>query len=339
LPAATVDVRHRAGGSLVTINTTSTSSHAGGLQARENGTIAAELLSRATRSAYPYLLLLPMLVVYTVFVAWPTVQTLFLSLYRIDGIMIHANRAFVGLQNFARLIGDQSFWHALVNNIAWTVFSVTIPVGFGLLLAVMLSTPNLQGRTAFRTILFMPQILALVVIGLIGTWMFNPYYGPVNQLLNASGLGFLANSWLGSYATALPTLLVIDAWHGFGFCMVIFLAGLQTIDENLYDAAKIDGASRLQQFFFVTLPGLRNATTVVILVMMIESFKVFDIVRVTTNGGPGDATQVLSLLLFKKVFFADDVGYGAAVAVVNTMLIITLSTGYVIYRRRAERNS
>lgn len=293
--------------------------------------------ARARIDLVPYLFVLPLLLVYTTFVVWPTLETFVLSLYRIDGININAERVFVGLGNFGRLIDDPPFWRALLNNLIWTAFSVTVPVAFGLFVAVLLSTARLPGRTAFRTVLFMPQIFALVVIGLIGTWMFNPYYGPVNRVLEAVGLGFLASSWLGDYVLALPTLLVINSWHYFGFCMVIFLAALQGIDESLYDAAKVDGASTLQQFRFVTLPGLRNATTVIVLVMMIDSFKVFDIVRVTTNGGPGDSTQLLSLLLFKKVFFADDVGYGAAVAVVNTVFVVVLSTAYVVYRRRVER--
>ena len=234
----------------------------------------------------PYLFLSPLLVTYTLFVVWPAIETFLLSFNRIDGIMIDSARAFVGFGNFVRLAHDGSFWRALMNNVIWTAFSVTVPVAFGLLLAVLLSTARLPGRTAFRTILFMPQIFALVVIGLVGTWMFNPYYGPVNRILEAIGLGVLAKAWLGDYFWALPTLLIINSWHYFGFCMVIYLAALQGIDESLYDAAKVDGASTLQQFRWITLPSLRNATTVVILIMMIDLFKVFDVIRVTTNGGP-----------------------------------------------------
>ena len=241
-----------------------------------------------------------------------------------------------GFGNFGRLTGDPAFWQALRNNLLWTLFSVTVPVAFGLLLAALLATRELPLRAPFRVVLFLPQVLALVVVGLIWSWMFNPYYGPINQTLRVIGLSALALPWLGDYLLALPALLVANAWHYYGFCMVIFLAAIQGIDESLYDAAKVDGAGAWQRFRFVTMPGLRHAFTVVVLIMMIDSFKVFDLVRVTTNGGPGESTLVLSLLLYKKVFFADDVGYGAAVAVVNTLLIITLSTVFSIYRRRVE---
>jgi raffinose/stachyose/melibiose transport system permease protein len=294
-------------------------------------------VGRARRTGLvAYLYLLPLLIIYTLFVVWPTLETFALSLYRIDGIMIDAERLFVGLGNFGRLVDDPAFWQALRNNLLWTVFSVTVPVVFGLLLAALLATRGLPLRAPFRVVLFLPQVLALVVVGLVWSWMFNPYYGPINRTLSAIGLSALALPWLGDYLLALPALLVANAWHYYGFCMVIFLAAIQGIDESLYDAAKVDGAGAWQRFRFVTMPGLRHAFTVVVLIMMIDSFKVFDLVRITTNGGPGESTLVLSLLLYKKVFFADDVGYGAAVAVVNTLLIITLSTAFSIYRRRVE---
>ena len=289
-----------------------------------------------TAGLTPYLYLLPLLLIYTLFVVWPAVETFILSAYRIDGIMIDAERLFVGLDNFRRLLADQAFWQALLNNLVWTGFSITVPVAFGLLLAALLAVSDLPARTPFRVVLFLPQVLALVVVGLIWSWMLNPYYGPINRVLHGVGLGALAMPWLGDYALALPSLLFANAWHYYGFCMVIFLAAIQSIDESLYDAAKVDGAGAWQRFRFITLPSLRHAFTVVILIMMINSFKVFDLVRVTTNGGPGESTLVLSLLLYKKVFFADDVGYGSAVAVINTLLIITLSAIFLLYRGRVE---
>lgn len=288
------------------------------------------------RNATAYLYLVPLLVLYTAFVAYPALQTFWLSLFKIDGINIRAGAKYVGSDNFRRLFADATFWYSLSHNFMWTAFSMVVPVGFGLLVAVLLSGKRLRGRTTFRTLLFLPQVLSLVVVGLIWSWMFNPYYGPVNKILKSVGLDVLARPWLGDYTFALPAILVGFSWHFFGFCMVIFLAGIQGIDEALYDAAKVDGASELQQFRYVTLPGLRQAFTVVLLIAMIDSFKVFDIIRVTTNGGPGEATEVLSLLLYKKVFFGDDVGYGAAVAVINTLFIVTISTLFLLYRRRVE---
>lgn len=284
----------------------------------------------------PFLYLAPLMVVYTLFMVWPAVETFVLSLYRIDGIMIDAERLFVGLGNFRRLFADEAFWQAFVNNLLWTAFSVTVPVAFGLVVAVLLAVRELPFRTAFRLVLFMPQILALVVVGLIWSWILNPYYGPLNRALESVGLGSLAMPWLGDYALALPSLMVANSWHYYGFCMVIFLAALQGIDQSLYDSAKVDGASAFQRFRYVTVPSLRHGFTVIVLIMMIDAFKVFDIIRVTTNGGPRDGTLVLGLLLYRKVFYSDDVGYGAAVAVVNTAFIVVASGIYLFYRRRAE---
>jgi raffinose/stachyose/melibiose transport system permease protein len=285
----------------------------------------------------PYLYLVPVLVIYTIFVIIPAVRTFVLSLYRIDGIAINAPMQFVGLKNFGRMLKDPLFYTSYLHNAEWMVLSLVVPVGFALLLAVLIANKNTRGRNLFRTIFFLPQVLTIVVVGLIWSWMYNPRYGPIDTILRAVGLGAIAIPWLGDYNFALPAIFLSYAWAYYGLPMVIFLAGLQAIDTNLYDAAKVDGANEYQQFRHVTIPGLRNAFTTIILVTIINSFKIFDLVRVISSGGPGSSTYVISFLLYSKVFYWDDVGFGACVAVANTLVIVVISIIYLTYRRRVEQ--
>ncbi|MGA2976798.1 MAG: sugar ABC transporter permease [Spirochaetia bacterium] len=285
----------------------------------------------------PYVYLFPLLLIYTVFIIYPAIRTFALSLYEIDGIAINAPSHFVGFGNFTRMFQSELFYHAFLHNIYWMLLSLVIPIGFGLVLAVILGHRHTRGRNLFRTIFFLPQVLTIVAVGLIWSWMYNPRYGPINIVLKAIGLKRLAIPWLGDYTAALFAIFISYAWAYYGFCMVIFLAGIQSIDETLYDAAKVDGANEYRQFISVTIPGLRNAFTTIVLVTLINSFKIFDLIRVITNGGPGDSTYVISFLLYSRVFYWDDVGFGASVAVANTAIIVIISTVYLLYRRRVEK--
>jgi raffinose/stachyose/melibiose transport system permease protein len=302
--------------------------------------IAAMRQPRRKRLAFevtPYLFLFPMIAVYTLFIMWPAVRTFYLGFYRINGIMLGAAKTYVGLGNFERMLKDPLFYTALLHNFYWMMMALVVPIGFGLLIAVLLSNKAVRGRNTLRAVLFLPQILPLAVVGLIWSWMLHPHYGPINIALKAVGLGFLARTWLGDYALAFPSLFVAHAWRYYGFCMVIFLAAMQSIDESLYDASNVDGAGAFRQFQHVTLPGLRHAFTTITLVTMIDSFKIFDLIRVMTNGGPGTSSYVLSFLLYSKVFQADDVGYGACVAIAETLIVVAISVVYLSFRRRVER--
>jgi raffinose/stachyose/melibiose transport system permease protein len=285
----------------------------------------------------PYVYLFPLLLIYTIFVIYPAIRTFALSLYQIDGIAINAPSRFVGFGNFSRMFKSELFYNSFKHNIYWMLLSLVIPIGFGLLLAVIVGHRNTRGRNLFRTIFFLPQVLTIVAVGLIWSWMYNPRYGPINIVLKGIGLGKLAIPWLGDYKAALFAIFISYAWAYYGFCMVIFLAGIQAIDDTLYDAAKVDGANEYQQFIHITIPGLRNAFTTIVLVTLINSFKIFDLIRVITNGGPGDSTYVISFLLYSRVFYWDDVGFGASVAVANTAIIVIISTVYLLYRRRIEK--
>ena len=191
-----------------------------------------------------------------------------------------------------------------------------LPVAIGLLLAVLLSRVQIRGLSVFRTLLFSPQVLSGIAIGIIWRWMYEPTDGPINMALVEIGLPGWAKPWLGDFTFALPAIGVIGMWATMGFCMVLFLAGVQKIPQSLYDAARVDGAGWFAELRSVTLPGLRNELIVAVTITLIISLRIFDIVYVTTHGGPGEETTVPSLLIYDRAFQYGFVGSGAALAVV-----------------------
>ena len=280
-----------------------------------------------------YLFILPAFIIYSIFIIYPFLRTIYLTFF--SGIGTKATH-FSGIQNYINVISDKVFWNAFRNNISWAVMVLIIPVCFGLFLAVLLSRSKLNGRTFFRTVLFFPQVITPVIVAMIWRWMYSPGFGPINVLLTDIGLGSLAHGWLGNSGQALPALAIGYSWAYYGFCMVIFIAALQGVDETLYDAAKIDGANAIQEFWNVTLPGIRFAMTTVLLFTVIESFKIFDIVYVATRGGPGYATWVISYYVYDYTWNQFKVGYGATAAVLQTVFVGLITTLFIWYRRRLK---
>jgi len=282
-----------------------------------------------------YLYLLPAFFFYTGFVIVPALRTLYTSFFSTSGITIIG---FVGLQNYRALFADPLFRESVLHNFAWTAIVIGLPTSFGLVLAVLLAQARLIGRTFFRTILFLPQVIKSVVVAMIWRWMYHPTFGPVNEILRAVGLGSVARGWLGDSTWALPALAIGRSWAHYGFCMVIFLAALQCIDEQLYDAAKIDGANTFEQFRFVTLPAIKFAIVTVLLFTLIDCFKVFDMIWIATEGGPGYSTWVMSIYLYDYVWFRWKLGLGVASAVVHSLWIAALTAGMLAWRRRVEES-
>lgn len=266
-----------------------------------------------------YIFLLPGFLIYAAFVLVPACMTLFYSFFKWSGV---GEPLWVGIGNYARLLNDPLFWKALSNNALFLLFYTIVPIFIGLVLAAILQVKWLKGAGAFRVLLFLPQILPGALIGVIWRWLYNPAFGPINKFFNAVGLGSLARPWLGDFAWALPSVGLVAAWYFYGFCMAVFVAGIQKIDSSLYDAANIDGANDRQQFWYVTLPSLRSEIGVVLIFTFIAALKVFDLVFVTTRGGPGNQTLVASLYLYQNAFQQSAVGYGAAVAVMVTVVVI-----------------
>lgn len=258
----------------------------------------------------PYLWLSPALIIYGLFKLYPMVSGVYLSLLNWDGI---DDPKFIGLRNFQRMFSDDQIPGVLWHNVQYALGTVIGKVVISLFLAMLL-TQSLRGRSAYRTALFMPMVMSFVVISLLWTWMYDVQFGLVNNLLRAIGLGALAQDWLGNPHLALWSEIFVDIWKWYGFHMVIFLAGLQTIPQELYEAARVDGASRLQRFFRITLPLLQPVMLINVTISLAGALNVFDIPFLMTSGGPDGATDVLAVHIYQQAFQLNKLGYGTALS-------------------------
>lgn len=266
----------------------------------------------------PYLYLLPGVFVFTLFVVVPIVAAVGLSLTAWNGVSWDT-ATFVGLENYIQALEEPRFWTALWHNLILIPYFVILPTILGLAPAALVHQMQLRGATIFQAGLFLPYIMPGVLIGVVWRWLLNPVFGPVNSVLE--GLGFSPPTWLADFTLALPTIGLIGAWAAYGFCYVVFVAGIQKIPADLYDAARLDGANGWQEFTAVTLPGLRREIAVVLSVNLINALRAFDIVRATTDGGPGDTTDVLALFMVDSL---DSNRAGYAIAIAMFLAIITL---------------
>jgi len=285
---------------------------------------AATGRGRTTPIAYLYIL--PAFLIFSACVILPLVQTAWLSLFRWDGV---TQAVWVGVGNYVALAGDAGLIDSFVHAAILVVFYSWVPVGLGLLLVTFLTRRPLRGMIVFRTLLFLPQIVAMVVVALSWRWMFASD-GPINAMLNGVGLAALSHVWLGDFRTALPALGIAGSWVMYGLCLVLFIAGVQKIPRELYDAARVDGAGIVSEFRAVTLPGLRNELVVALVVTSIAALRSFDLVYVATKGGPGHSTTVPTFLLFNRAFVTGQVGSAAAIAISLTVVVFLVS--FVIIR-------
>lgn len=270
----------------------------------------------------PYFYLLPGLLVFTIFLAVPVAGAVVLSLTAWNGVSWNT-AAFVGLDNYLTAFRDQRFWAALWHNLLLIPYFVILPAILGLVPAAIVHQMKIRGAAIFQAGLFLPYIMPGVLIGVVWRWLLNPVFGPVNDVLER--LGFTPPTWLGDFRLALPTIGMIGAWAAYGFCYVVFVAGMQKIPADLYDAAKLDGANGWQEFLAVTLPGLRREIAVVLSVNLINALRAFDVIKATTDGGPGDRTSVLALYMINSAFGSNRAGYGMAIAVFLAVMTLVLS--------------
>ena len=296
-------------------------------------TVPVRLRTRGKPGESPvtaYLFLLPALVAYTLFAIVPIVHTVVVSFFQWDGV---TPAIWVGLDNFTSVLGDPLFQQALLNAVLFVPFYTALPLAIGLLLVVAMTRSRIRGRTVFRTLLFLPYTLSLVVVAVAWGWMFDAH-GTIDTLLNAVGLGSLIRPWLGDFTLALPSLGVMGAWVWYGLAMVLFLAGVQRIPRDLYDAARIDGAGPFRELLAVTLPSLKYELSVIITLTILSALRNFDLVYVATRGGPGNSTLTPALLMYEDAFQYGQLGAGAAIAVILTALSLT---AIIIVQRLFER--
>jgi raffinose/stachyose/melibiose transport system permease protein len=285
------------------------------------------------RGALPYLYLLPTFLIFVPFVLAPFLHTVGLSCFDWDGL---TDPAYRGLANYREALGSPLVRAAFVHALILILFFGVVPILLALLIAAASANARVPGDAALRTLIFLPQVMSTVVVGVTWSWIV-ALDGPVNQLLQAIGLGSLANDWLGSFTWALPTVGVIGAWALTGLCMALFVAGLQQIPASLYDAAAVDGAGRIREFFAVTLPGLRGPIAVALTVTVISALRAFDIVFVTTRGGPGTTTMVPGFLIYRRAFEDGRIGSAAAIAVLLSLIVFACTFAINRYAERRSR--
>jgi ABC-type sugar transport system permease subunit len=273
----------------------------------------------------PYLFLAPTILLLAVFMGYPLAETVFKSLYEYD--ITNPLQTFVGLANFARLATDPIARIAGVNAGLFVIFSVLVQIPVGTILAAVLDRG--VGRRAslwFRTIIFSPLVLSVVAVGLLWQLILDPLVGLANAIVKRIGLDPPPLGWLGDPSIAIYVIMGIAFWQYIGFVTLLVLAGLQRIPEEIYEAAKLDGAGPLTSFWNITLPLLRNPLIIATLLTMIGALRVFDFVYVLTGGGPGYATQVPGMLIYKEAFFLGHMGYANAISVL--LLIATVGLGF-----------
>jgi multiple sugar transport system permease protein len=229
---------------------------------------------------------------------------------------------FIGVDQYSQMVTDDTFHRALLNNFIFALVVVPLQTSFALLLAVLVNQ-KIRFTNVFRTFYFAPVVVPMVVVSVIWTFLYNPGEGTINYFLGLVGLG--PYDWLGSTHLAFPAIMVLSIWQGVGFQMVIYLAGLQEIPDSLYEASAIDGASKLQDFFYITVPMLRNTHIFVITTTTILAFRLFTQVYVMTNGGPQNATVTTILHVVKQGFRQLNVGYASALTVVFFVIVLFVS--------------
>jgi multiple sugar transport system permease protein len=280
-------------------------------------------LSNAAKqeAATGYLFLLPNFIGFLVFTAIPIVTGFVISFTDYNGFF----GSFVGLDNYAKLFRDTQFKTAFVNNIVYSAASVPLTVLFALLFALALNR-KMKGADFFKTIYFFPNLTSMVAVGCVGMLLFMPTNGPINNMLRSLGVAEdNLPQWFFSTKTAMTTVIILVVWKQAGYYMIMFMGGLKNIPAHLYEAARLDGADAWRVFWNVTWPMLSPTTFMVTILCFIYSFQVFDIINVTTEGGPGRATSVLVFRIYKEAFKNWKMGYASAIAYVLFLIILVIT--------------
>ncbi|MCM3658121.1 sugar ABC transporter permease [Agromyces mediolanus] len=276
-----------------------------------------------------YLYLVPAFAFYLVFLVRPVVESIWIALFDWDGITASE---WVGFDNFAGVLADPQIWQATLHSLVFVVFYALLPTALALVFVGAIARIRVRGLAAFRALLFVPYILSTVVVAISWRWIFAES-GPLNTALRAIGLDGLTRAWLGDFTTALPSVGIIGTWVMFGLAFVLFVSGLQNIPAEQFEAARLDGAGPVREFFAVTLPSLRGEIQVALVLMITAALRNFDIVWNTTSGGPGTSTTVPSYFIYREAFVTHQVGRASAIAVVLTLLIFAI-VGAVMWLTR-----
>lgn len=279
-------------------------------------------------SRYAWVMLLPNIVGFLMFMLIPVVATFVLSFMQYDML---TPAKFVGFKNYIDMFNDSIVWQVTGNTILYTILTVPVGMCISLILAVMLDQ-KIAFRRFYRAAFFLPAITSMVVVAIVWQWIYNPDYGILNYFLSIFGIQ--GPKWLLDTKTALISIAIVGIWKNAGYNMLIFLSGLQGISTSYYEAAELDGAGKLQQFWYITVPMLKPTTFFIFIMSVISSFQVFDQVMLMTKGGPGRATSVLVHYLYQNAFTYFKLGYACAIAYLLFFIIMVIT----IFNMRMEKN-
>jgi multiple sugar transport system permease protein len=291
--------------------------------------VLARLHSRHILHAY--LFIAPVIILFGLFRVWPSIQTLLYSFYKVE--LLKDRFTFIGLENFYSLFEDETFRRATVNTLTYVITIVPISAFLGLLLAVLFNA-KFHLKEFCKAVYFAPMVTSTVAAAMVWWWMYNPQFGIFNVLLKLAHLP--EQPWLMSSHMALTSIIIFSVWKNLGYNMIIYLAGLQAIPPQFYEAATIDGAGPVAQFFRITIPLLAPTTTFIAIYNSILAFQVFDQVFVLTGGGPANSTNVVVLDLYRQAFERYNFGYASAEAMVLFLFILGVTLVQYVYSKRYE---
>jgi len=263
--------------------------------------------------------LLPAFILYSIFFLFPLFSGVLYSFTRWNGISF--SKEFIGIENFKEIFSDKRFLGSLFFTFKYAVLNVIFINIFAFALALMLDR-TVKGIGFLRSVFFMPNVISMVIVGFIWQFIFMNVVGEMSRFM---GMPFLNQSWLGDPHIALYSVTLVSVWRGTGYMMIIYLAGLQTINSEIIDASRIDGASNWGKFIYIILPLMIPSINICLFMTIANSFKMFDLVFAMTRGGPGYATEVISLNLYNEAFLNDRYGYGIAKAVVLAIIIMIVT--------------
>ena len=279
-----------------------------------------------------YIYLLPAFIFYVLFVLFPLGDTFYTSFTEWNGI---SEKKWVGIEQYIKNLNNKKITSSIIHSFILIIFYSFLPIIIGLIIAGIMIRVKIYGLTFYRAVLFLPQILSMIVVGVSWRWIYAPK-GPLNAGLDFFGLEDVSRAWLGSFDYALPAVGFIGTWVMFGFAMILFIAGVQKIPTELYDAAKVDGAGAISEFFNVTLPNLRGEMIVALIFTVTLALRNFDLIWITTGGGPGTSTMIPSMFIYKKAFQQGQVGSASSLGIMLTLLIFTLVSLILILLREKK---
>ena len=278
-------------------------------------------------------LIAPTVLVFCAVILYPLISAIYLSLFSIYTPTLAGE--WVGVDNYPALLASGDFWNAALNTLIWTVGTLMLQLVFGVAMALLLNQ-SIVFQSLARSLVLFPYFLSTVVAVLVWRWLFNDLYGILNHVLLIAGLIDAPVNWLGQMPNAMISIILVGAWKYFPFVVIVVLARLQSIPEQLYEAATIDGAGPFQRFTDITLPQLRDVLVVVVLLRAIWDFKEFDLIYLMTGGGPVRATQTLSLLVYEEAFRLNRMGMASTYAVAMMLVLLGFTLVYLRQTNRLE---